>query len=223
MQRTWVWSPVQEVVKNLPASAKDIRDAGLIPGSGRSSGGGHGNSLRIHAWRTPWTGEPGGLQSIGSHRVGHDWRNTTHMHTPQEDSVRLEKLSLCTTTRESPRADKDPVPPKRNLRRTLKKWHEWKFEYKLILCLCTNYFLICTIYYQKTLPLIYICFTILLITMNLKKFYFTEFYSSTYSFNKYLSSPIMVSRRRQWHPTPVLLPGKSHGRRSLVGYSPWGC
>ena len=29
-------------------------------------------------------------------------------------------------------------------------------------------------------------------------------------------------RRRQWHPTPVLLPGKSHGRRSLVGVSPWG-
>ena len=29
-------------------------------------------------------------------------------------------------------------------------------------------------------------------------------------------------RRRQWHPTPVLLPGKSHGWRSLVGCSPWG-
>ena len=28
--------------------------------------------------------------------------------------------------------------------------------------------------------------------------------------------------RRWWHPTPVLLPGKSHGRRSLVGCSPWG-
>ena len=28
--------------------------------------------------------------------------------------------------------------------------------------------------------------------------------------------------RRQWHPTPVLLPGKSHGRRSLVGCSSWG-
>ena len=28
--------------------------------------------------------------------------------------------------------------------------------------------------------------------------------------------------RRQWHPTPVLLPEKSHGRWSLVGYSPWG-
>ena len=30
-------------------------------------------------------------------------------------------------------------------------------------------------------------------------------------------------RRRQWHPTPVLLPGKSHGWRSLVGCSSWGC
>ena len=33
-------------------------------------------------------------------------------------------------------------------------------------------------------------------------------------------SPVM--QRRQWHPTPVLLPGKSHGWRSLVGCSPWG-
>ena len=30
------------------------------------------------------------------------------------------------------------------------------------------------------------------------------------------------SRRRQWQPTPVLLPGKSHGWRSLIGFSPWG-
>ena len=32
-----------------------------------------------------------------------------------------------------------------------------------------------------------------------------------------------IGRRRQWHPTPVLSPGKSHGWRSLVGCSPWGC
>ena len=31
-----------------------------------------------------------------------------------------------------------------------------------------------------------------------------------------------VKQRRQWHPTPVLLPRKSHGQRSLVGCSPWG-
>ena len=33
----------------------------------------------------------------------------------------------------------------------------------------------------------------------------------------------MYGQTRRWHPTPVLLPGKSHGRRSLVGCSPWGC
>ena len=32
---------------------------------------------------------------------------------------------------------------------------------------------------------------------------------------------IYIVRRRQWQPTPVLLPGKSHGWRSLVGCSPW--
>ena len=31
-----------------------------------------------------------------------------------------------------------------------------------------------------------------------------------------------IDRRRQWHPIPVLLPGKSHGQRSLVGCPPWG-
>ena len=29
--------------------------------------------------------------------------------------------------------------------------------------------------------------------------------------------------RRKGQPTPVFLPGKFHGQRSLVGYSPWGC
>ena len=33
----------------------------------------------------------------------------------------------------------------------------------------------------------------------------------------------MKTWRRKWQPTPVFLPGKSHGQRSLVGYSPWGC
>ena len=37
-----------------------------------------------------------------------------------------------------------------------------------------------------------------------------------------LDSSHMLAQRRQWQPTPVLLPGKSHGWRSLVGYSPWG-
>ena len=31
-----------------------------------------------------------------------------------------------------------------------------------------------------------------------------------------------IPQRKTWQPTPVLLPGESHGQRSLVGYSPWG-
>ena len=43
-------------------------------------------------------------------------------------------------------------------------------------------------------------------------------------FSGYMPKSRMISgRRRQWHPTPVLLPGKSHGQRSLVGCNPWGC
>ena len=37
-----------------------------------------------------------------------------------------------------------------------------------------------------------------------------------------METPSKISQRRQWHPTPVPLPGKSHGQRSLVGCSPWG-
>ena len=39
----------------------------------------------------------------------------------------------------------------------------------------------------------------------------------------YLALSIQQLWSRQWHPTPVLLPGKSHVWRSLVGWSPWGC
>ena len=39
---------------------------------------------------------------------------------------------------------------------------------------------------------------------------------------KKVNSASGTYQRRQWHPTPVLLPGKSHGWRSLVGCSPWG-
>ena len=44
----------------------------------------------------------------------------------------------------------------------------------------------------------------------------------TNSMDMNLSNLRKVVRRRQWHPTPVLLPGKSRGQRSLVGCIPWG-
>ena len=39
-------------------------------------------------------------------------------------------------------------------------------------------------------------------------------------FNPWVSK---IPWRRTWPPSPVLLPGESHGWRSLVGYTPWGC
>ena len=58
-QETWVWSLGQ----------KDPLEEGMAT---------HSNTL---AWRIPWTEEPGGLQSTGSHRVRHNWATNTHTHT----------------------------------------------------------------------------------------------------------------------------------------------
>ena len=46
-------SQVAQVVKNLPASAGDLRDVGSIPGSGRSPGGGHGSPLQYSCLENP--------------------------------------------------------------------------------------------------------------------------------------------------------------------------
>ena len=50
----------------------------------------------------------------------------------------------------------------------------------------------------------------------------TEHYTVSLNLGYILYLCALNIRRRQWHPTPVLLPRKSHGRRSLVGSSPWG-
>ena len=60
------------VVKNPSANAGDVRDMSSIPGSGRSSQGGHGNPCQYSCWENPWTEEAGRLQSMGLQRVGHD-------------------------------------------------------------------------------------------------------------------------------------------------------
>ena len=61
------------MVKNLPVDAGDIRDVGLIPGSGRSPGGGHGNPLQYSCLENPLDrGAWQATQSMGSQRVRHD-------------------------------------------------------------------------------------------------------------------------------------------------------
>ena len=82
----------------------------------------------VLAWRIPGTGEPGGLLSMGSHRVGH----------------------YCS-----------------DLAAAAAWWELHSVPFRIAHALCSRW-------------------------------------------------------RRKWQPTPVFLPGKSHGWRSLVGYSPWG-
>ena len=63
----WGWSPGEE-----NASERGIIDTDLIPGLGRLPRGGHSNPLQYSCLKIPWTEKPGGLQSMGSQRVGHD-------------------------------------------------------------------------------------------------------------------------------------------------------
>ena len=66
------------MVKNPLASAGDVRDTGLIPGLERSPGGGHGNPLQYSCLENPMDRGPGGLQSTGLQRVGHNWAHTLY-------------------------------------------------------------------------------------------------------------------------------------------------
>ena len=83
---------VAQIVKNLPAMQKtELRSLGredpLEKGTETHSS--------ILAWRMPWTEEPGGLQSMRSQRVGHDWvTNTRPHHEPQVLRIRA-GCTLC--------------------------------------------------------------------------------------------------------------------------------
>ena len=63
------------MVKNPPANAGD---PGSIAGSGRCPGEGNGNSFQYSCLESPWTKEPGGLQSKGSQRVDTTERLSMH-------------------------------------------------------------------------------------------------------------------------------------------------
>ena len=60
------------VIKSLPANAEEIRFVGSIPGPEHPLEKGMLTHSSIFAWEILWTEEPGGLQSIGLQRVGHN-------------------------------------------------------------------------------------------------------------------------------------------------------
>ena len=73
--------PGGAVVKNLPAKAGDTRDVGLIPGSGRSPGEGHGNRLQYSCLENPMDR---GAWRATVHRSQKSWDMTEHAHTDFE-------------------------------------------------------------------------------------------------------------------------------------------
>ena len=87
-------SQVAPVAKNPPANAGDIREAGLIPGLGRSPGGGHGNPLWYACLENPmdrgawWTGPQGHsgtrLKQLGRHAHMYTFRTFSLWSIPGE-------------------------------------------------------------------------------------------------------------------------------------------
>lgn len=78
------------LVVEFPCSAAGTRAVGLTPGSGRSPGGVKGSPLRDSCLESPWTDEPGGLQSMGSEEMG----MSEHPHPHPRSFNTLEKCWL---------------------------------------------------------------------------------------------------------------------------------
>ena len=93
-------SQVTQVVKNLPANA---RDAVSIPRLGRSSGEGNSNPLLYSCLGNPMYEETGGLPSMGSQRIRHNWVTAhawdyTIYKSDKNDELSRECLTECVNT-----------------------------------------------------------------------------------------------------------------------------
>ena len=84
--RPWDFSSAS-VVKNLLANTGDTGDAGLIAGLGRSPGVTSDNPFQYSCLGNAMTEEPGGLQSMGSRRFGHDWASEHARMHPWYDTA----------------------------------------------------------------------------------------------------------------------------------------
>ena len=73
-------------------TACNTGEMGLIPGSGRSPGEGNGHSLQYSCLENPMEEKPGGLQSMGSQRVGHKWGTNTTATTTLQGSCAKQKM-----------------------------------------------------------------------------------------------------------------------------------
>ena len=183
--------PRQEYWDGFPfPSPGDLPNLEIKPGwsSKRSGTRTHSSVL---AWRIPGTGEPGGLTSMGSHRVGHDWSNLAAAAAALWEIPLVASL-VAAAGKESACNAGDPgsIPGSGSSPGE-------RIGYLLQYSCLEN--------------------------PTDGGAWWAAVYGVAQSWTqlKRLSSN-QGRGRRQWYPTPVLLPGKSHGWRNLVGRSPWG-
>ena len=160
----------------------------------------------VLVWRIPGMGEPGGLPSMGLHRVGHNWSDLAAAAAEAAGvSIfflflsRMCNIFLPTFPSHSDRPGFDPLAGK----------IPWRKEWKP-----TPVFLPGEFHGQRSLSGDS--------QWGCTESDTTEWLIFSLSLTIALKKNHNVGRRRQWYPTPVLLTGKSHGWRSLVGCSPWG-
>ena len=133
----------------------------------------------VLAWRIPGTGKPGGLPSMGSYRVGHDW----------SDLAAVAAAALPGLFRQ---------------------WTYFVLQWWMYVIIHLSKFI------EFTTPRVNPKVNCGLWVTVLCQFRFINCRDVDYG------ETLHVWQRRQWHPIPVHLPGKSHGWRNLVGCSPWG-
>ena len=101
-RRAWLWNRREGLGFTGSSDGKEstcnTEDLGLIPGSERSLEKGMATHSSIFVWEIPWTEEPGGLQSMGLQRVGHDLttKQKQSIFKPQQKIKTPDLLSIST-------------------------------------------------------------------------------------------------------------------------------
>ena len=150
------------------------------------------------AWKIPWTEEPGGLQSMGSLRVGHDWATSLSLFTLMHWKRKWQPTPMFLPGESQGRGSL--VGCHLRGRTESDNWSDLAaaaavYTYIQHVGICVNVF--------KYLSCV---------CLQCRRHRRCEF-------DPWVRK---IPWRRAWQPTPVFLPGKSYGHRSLAGCRSWG-
>ena len=161
----------------------------------------------ILAWRIPRTGEPGRLKSIGSHRISHDWSNLACTHALVVEFDPSSHFQEREARNRNPFGIfREQFPPTAGHTKELWFPNQFSTAKKNLCPPQTDEPPVTT---QVGLPRWH----------SAKESACQSRRCKGCGFDPWVGK---IPWRRAWQPTSVFLPGKSHGQRSLGGYSPWG-